>query len=128
MQSIVVDERTQAYYFVYPMMKNKIPSVFTGHTYEVLNIVLRKALFAMQIRQTGLGWFLKTHLHELLSNAKADFCLFCLHFHFSLAVWFYKLPFITSQFIDPQSLAFLSGSGLRDLTHTKNKIPQNPTY
>jgi len=60
MQSIVVNWGTQAYYFVYPMMKNKIPSVFSGNTYKVLNIVPGKLLFGMQIRQTGLGWFLKS--------------------------------------------------------------------
>lgn len=60
MQSVVVNGRTEAFYLVYPMMKNKILPVFSGNTYKVLKIVLSKPLFGMQIRQTGLIWFPKS--------------------------------------------------------------------
>lgn len=39
---------------------NDEKSVFSGNTYKVLNIVLGKPLFGMQMRLTGLGWFLKS--------------------------------------------------------------------
>lgn len=72
MQSTVINGRTCAYYFVNPTMKNKIPSVFTGNTYKVPNTVLGKHLFGMQIKQTGLGWFLKNQF-AWLSQCKGWF-------------------------------------------------------